>query len=97
MGYDEIETLQDLSRHRLNLAVTCRCGNKSVLDGRRLHSRFMRANWMSTLRMARQRLRCTKCAHRYPEVEPTDAEVTRPAVIVRGGRATCASKQYGDV
>ena len=42
MEYGPIETLLELSRHRLNLAVTCRCGNKSVLDGRRLHSRFAR-------------------------------------------------------
>ena len=91
MSYEQIETLRELSRHRLNLAVTCRCGNKSVLDGHRLHSRFARENWMSTLRAARQHLRCTKCAHLYPEVEPTDAAVTRPVLIVRGRRSGTVS------
>ena len=86
MEYDQIETLLELSRHRLNLAVICRCGHESVLDGRRLHSRFARENWPSDLSKTLQRLRCVKCAHLYPEVEPTDAEVTPPAVIVRSGR-----------
>ena len=65
MGYEQIERLLDLSRHRLNLAVTCRCGNKSVLDGRRLHSRFAREGWPSDLCRSRQRLRCVHCAKLY--------------------------------
>ncbi len=69
------ETLLELTA-RGNVAVTCCCGHRGVLEGRKLARYYLVHMWDGRLHMVGDRLRCTRCRARSPSIRLTADEPT---------------------
>jgi hypothetical protein len=71
-------TISDYGRRDANMEVRCRCGNKGVLDARKVDRWFMLHGWNTALEVVPQHLRCRFCRKRPIKISPTPAIPDRP-------------------
>lgn len=64
------ETVSELTR-RGNVALTCRCGPRGVLDGKQLVRYFAVRLWNGRLHIAGDYLRYSRCNGRRPRIRLT--------------------------
>lgn len=80
-----VRSLEDFSRHRMNIEVVCRCGHRAVLETGWVLARFREKGWSTSLggavwfADAYARFFCSKCYAR-------GRGVVRPARIGPGER-----------
>ena len=64
------ETIMELTA-RGNVALTCRCGHRGVLDGKQLARYFAVRLWNGRLHIAGDYLRCSRCNAHRPRIRLT--------------------------
>ena len=71
MGNKRFDSLEDFTRHRCAIEVTCACGHKGLLDPAYVVDTFMRRRWpTNSLVTARDHLRCSRCRGRPVWIGP---------------------------
>ncbi len=74
------ETLGDIVRRGLNIAVECRCGHVGVIDAARMERWYACHQWDRRLHMLRDHLYCLGCGGRPLDmrIRPSGQQPTAP-------------------